>query len=66
MCMYAFLHKVCIFYIYVLSGEASIVSREDYRKTFARVASKELREPYRCELMDAGQLSPLSREGTNS
>lgn len=50
--MYAFLHKLRIFYIYVSSGEARIVSRENYRKIFARMANRELREPYRCEFMD--------------
>lgn len=44
--MYAFLHKLCVFYIYVLSGEARIVSREDYGKILAHMASRELKEPH--------------------
>lgn len=52
MCMYAFLHELCVFYIYVLSGEARIVSREDYGKILTHMASRELKEPYRCDFVD--------------
>lgn len=62
MCVYAFLHKLCRFYIHVLSAEARIVSREDYRKIFAHVANKELREPYRCAFMDPVDGSVTSQE----